>query len=102
MPANPKGNVVHVPLLSPSTELWHRYLRLRDAGKWGRDAFEDIYTPVFLQEMLQPQAHAKLRELHEAIRTKSVLCVCYCSDESLCHRSLIRLIMQAMDRNAKA
>lgn len=96
MPKNPVGNIYHVPLLAPSRQLWYHYLDLKKAGNWNGSTFRADFAPRYLQEMLQPEANAKLRELHEKIKTETVLCACYCTDESLCHRSLIRLIMQAM------
>lgn len=96
MPKNPLGNIHHVPLLAPSRQLWYRYLDLRKAGRWGHDAFMSDFAPRYLGEMLEPEPMAKLRELHERCRTEAILCACYCTDEDLCHRSLIRRIDAAM------
>lgn len=96
MPSNPLGNIYHVPLLSPSRQLWYRYLDLRKTGKWDRRAFMMDYAPRFLEEMLQPEPNAKLKELHELVKTQAILCACYCSDERLCHRSLVQAIIQTM------
>lgn len=96
MPKNPLGNIYHVPLLAPSQTLWYHYLDLRNAKKWDHGAFMSDYAPKFLNEMLQPEAYAKLKELHEKTRTQAILCACYCPDESLCHRSLVRMILETM------
>lgn len=96
MPKNPVGNIYHVPLLSPSKPLWYHYLDLKKAGNWNRDTFMGDYAPRFLNEMLQPEAYAKLKELHEKTKTQAILCACYCRDEDLCHRSLVRMIQDTM------
>lgn len=96
MPKNPLGNICHVPLLSPSEKLWYHFLDLRDKGQWNEGTFMNDYAPTFLREMLQPEPYAKLRELHEKTKTKAVLCACYCSDENICHRRLVRMIQDAM------
>ncbi len=97
MPKNPLGNIRHVPLLSPSKGLWYHYLDLKKAGNWNRDTFMTDYAPKFLNEMLQPEAYAKLKELHERTKSETILCACYCADEDLCHRKLVRMIMETMD-----
>ena len=41
----------HVPELSPSWSLFKRYLGLRNTSRWNAESFQNIYVPVFLQEM---------------------------------------------------
>lgn len=48
---------------------------LREASKWNTKAFDEIYTPQFLKEMQSPEAF---------------LIACYCKDERMCHRSLVK------------
>lgn len=96
MPKNPLGNIKHVIDLSPSKGLWLDYLDWRKAGKWNHETFQTEYATRFLKEMLQPVPYKKLQELEMLTRTKSVLIVCYCSDESLCHRSLLKQIINQM------
>lgn len=96
MPKNPLGNICHVPLLSPSKGLWYHYLDLKKAGKWDRRAFMMDYAPKFLEEMLKPEPRAKLEELRELAKSQAILCACYCTDENLCHRSLVKAIYQTM------
>ena len=96
MPKNPAGNIFHVPLLAPSQQLWYRYLDMKKAGRWDRATFDAVFAPAYLKEMLRPEPRAKLKELHGKIKDQAVLCACYCTDENLCHRSLVRMILQAM------
>ena len=95
----PKANVPvkHVPELSPSTELFKDYLRWRDAGEWNMEKFEDEYKPRFLCEMRADNGMKFLKLLHESCKSKRIMIVCYCKDEAVCHRSLVRSIIEQMD-----
>lgn len=96
MPKDPLGNIRHVPVLAPSQALWYHYLDLKKAGNWNEQIFLSDYAPRFLSEMLQPEQKAKLQELCERTKTESILCACYCGDETICHRRLIRMIYDTM------
>lgn len=85
----------HVPELSPSWRLLKQYLQLRDTGRWNPKAFQDLYVPTFLQEMQTAAARKKLNELvwldrHE----RRIDLICFCSDETTCHRSIVAGILQ--------
>lgn len=100
MPKDPIGNIFHVPLLSPSKQLWHRHLDMKKSGIWNESTFLSHFAADFLREMLEPEPMAKLRELHQKTKTQAILCACYCTDESICHRSLVRKILESMDGTA--
>lgn len=88
--ANP--NIRHVPELSPSWALFKRYLSLRDSGNWNEDTFRTIYVPQFLNEM---RGKIQQKLLNELFNTKKHIClVCFCSEEELCHRSIIGGMLQ--------
>lgn len=88
--ANPK--IKHVPELSPSWALFKKYLSLRDTGKWDEETFRSIYVPQFLKEM---QGKEQQELLNELLNTKKHIClVCFCSEEKLCHRSIVGGILQ--------
>lgn len=95
MPHNPLGNIRHVPLLSPSTGLWHHYLDLKKAGRWDEAAFKNDFSVKFLKEMLAPEPYAKLKELSDLTRTKAILVACYCPGE-ICHRVLVKQLADVM------
>lgn len=85
----------HVPVLSPSWNLFKTYLNLRDARKWNTKSFSDVYVPTFLREMRSKIVRKKLTELIELDRRGKHICLaCFCPDESLCHRSIIAGILQ--------
>ena len=77
-------------LLSPSPELFKIYLDLKKYKVWDKETFEEMYKPKFLKEMNNKEVYKILNELcrHDRLGRKVCL-VCYCSDYSLCHRSLI-------------
>lgn len=82
-------SVFHVPQLSPSNELFKSYLSWRNQGLWNKDTFETYYKPRFLKEIEEEEPQMYLNLLVEKAKTKNILLVCYCSDESICHRSLV-------------
>lgn len=87
--------------LSPSRELFYEYLRLRDAGKWNADAFENIYVPKFIAEMRAPRAQSALAKLHDMAVKTDVAVACFCDNERLCHRSIIASLLAATGVNVK-
>lgn len=89
------GKMKHVPELSPSWDLFKKYLALRDAGKWNKTAFQNIYVPVFLKEIQSAAARRKLKELIDLDKQGKRICAaCFCPDEMTCHRSIIAGILQ--------
>ena len=89
------GNLKHVPELSPSWKLFRRYLDLQNTGRWNAEAFQDSYVPTFLKEMQTAMVRKKINELVCKDRHgKSIALVCFCPDESTCHRSIIAGILQ--------
>lgn len=97
MPAG--NNIYHVPQLSPSPDLFHKYLALKNEGKWNTKAFDEIYTPQFLQEMQSSTAMTYLDILTKKSRTKDILIACYCHDERMCHRSLVKQCVYAFQKD---
>lgn len=86
-----------VPELSPSWDLFKQYMKLRDTGQWNATTFKSIYVPTFLKEMLNIEARKKLSELVELDKQGKRIClVCFCGDETLCHRSIVAGILQYM------
>lgn len=97
VPRNPLGNIKHVRALSPSSRLLYDTLEMKRQGRWNRDAFNNSYAPRFLREMLgSPDAMSELRTLAGLSKEKDILIACYCPDEGLCHRSLLKKIIKIM------
>lgn len=84
----------HVPILSPSPDLFHMYLDLKKVGAWDELSFRNDYLPRFLKEMNNREVFMTLRELYYLSKTKNILLLCACKNESMCHRSIIAGILQ--------
>ena len=94
VPRNPRNNIRHVRVLSPSKRLLFESKDAQRRKIWDQEYFDNIYAPAFLSEMLgDPQAMQALNELAELSKSKDVLIACYCPDESQCHRSLVKRII---------
>lgn len=88
-------DTIWVPALSPSHELFIDYLVWKNAGNWNEETFQTQYRPRFLKEMAQnPNSREALNRLFKTSRTKNILALCYCANESLCHRSLIKALIE--------
>lgn len=83
--------------LAPSRDLFYQYLRLKQAGRWNKETFRDIYVPRFLWEMTAPEAKAMLQALviKDKQGTNIQLC-CFCTDPDLCHRTIIAGLLQGL------
>ena len=94
----PIDGVIQVPELSPSTELFWRYRALANAGNWNSDTFKEIYVPQFLAEMTGKSARKKLAYLYDAEKKegKKICLLCFCQDETTCHRSIVAGLLQAV------
>ena len=86
-------NVLHVPELAPSESLFKEYRRLVDLSKWGKNSFEDYYVPQFLKDMQREDSKKMLQVLLTESKKKDIVLACFCSDESLCHRSIVAGIL---------
>lgn len=88
--------IQQLPELSPSPQLFRSYLNLKQANMWSRSAFETTYVPTFLHEMRHSQAAANALNMIAALdnQGKNIALVCFCPDETLCHRSIIAGLFQ--------
>jgi uncharacterized protein YeaO (DUF488 family) len=83
---------VWLPNLAPSEELLKKGKSVDDARSWAS------FRRGYLAEMKAPDA-SRLLDLVAALSHRTSLSVgCYCADESRCHRSLLRELLQ--DRGA--
>lgn len=100
---NPIRGVQQVEALSPSMDLFFKYQRKSKAGEWNATTFKEMYLPQFVNEMKHSdEALAKLAYLFDADKAGKKICLlCFCSDESLCHRSIIAGFLQAAGCDVK-
>lgn len=91
-----RGRQVVVKELAPSGDLLRKYIWLREQGMWNDETFRSDYVPKYLEEMLTEEARLKLNELYSVSKDKVIYIVCFCHDESLCHRSILGGLMQGV------
>lgn len=99
---NLNPGIKQVADLSPSTKLFHEYLNLRNNGNWNQKTFAEIYLPTFLHELKENSAvvNPLLNYLYNADKkNKKIALVCFCDNESTCHRSIIAGLLQGVGSN---
>ncbi len=83
-------HAIHEPRLSPSRQLFHRYLDAKSEGRFDAEWFRQVYMRAFLRELLSDRANMELMDrLYRDSFTKNILLACFCADEALCHRSIL-------------
>lgn len=83
-------HIIHVPELAPSKPLFFHYLDLRKKKTWNQEAFDLIYVPWFLRDLKNsPKAMLLMNYLYLMGERKDIELLCYCTDEGMCHRSII-------------
>lgn len=106
---NPIAGVKQVTALSPSRELFWKYLELERQKQWNAKSFREIYVPQFLAEMASdPENYSAenprkwLNELYRLDKAgKNICLVCFCEDETLCHRSIVAGLLQGAGCNVQ-
>ena len=94
------GNCYHVPVLSPSWDLFKDYRDWANTGTWDKECFKKQYVPRFLKEMKSAEAKQALNNLYFKDKAgKNILLVCFCTDETMCHRSIIIGLLQGVGAN---
>ena len=87
---SPIRDVEQLPELSPSQDLFYKYLDVKKQGLWGAETFDRIYLPQFLREMCARPACDRLNELWRADKAgQDIALLCFCTEEELCHRSIV-------------
>ncbi|HKA21278.1 MAG TPA: DUF488 family protein [Blastocatellia bacterium] len=82
---------VWFPLLAPSTDLlrWLKSVEWRsDNVRWSK--FKERYV----SEMNKTDARQGIKLLAELSKSTPLSIGCYCEDESFCHRSILRALIQ--------
>jgi uncharacterized protein YeaO (DUF488 family) len=78
---------VWFPTVAPSAELVH-WLRADPEARWTK--FVERYT----REMQQPHSRHAIKLLAELARRTPISIGCFCADESHCHRSILRRLIE--------
>lgn len=97
---NPSKHIKHVPDISPSLDLFFKAKKLMKENQWNKQTFDTIYVPQFLKEMHQQSAINILNELYQIDKNNGKIClVCFCTDETICHRSIVAGLLQGVGCN---
>lgn len=97
-------NVHVVNDLAPSHELYTFYLSHKNRGTWDEDVFWTKYVPMFIHEMsTQEDSRDKLNELYCLDKQgKTILLVCACQEENICHRSILAGLLYGVGCDVKS
>lgn len=81
--------------LAPSFNLFLKFQELKKRNDWNFKTFESIYVPQFIYELRNnPDAIKRFEYLYTQDKLNKNIClVCFCTDETLCHRSIIAGIL---------
>ena len=86
---------VWLPNLSPSGSLLQEASPLKDENSWKR------FKRKFLSEMQTPEAKRVLDLLAALSHRTNFSIGCYCDDESRCHRSILRKLLEQRGASIK-
>ena len=79
-----------LPVLSPSQDLFYRYLNWSRSGQWNIEVFENSYRPSFTSQINNDaNAMAWLDYLAKVSDIKNVALLCFCKDVNTCHRKIV-------------
>lgn len=90
-------NILHLPVLSPSWNLFAKYLNACKEKQFSEQWFQYVYVKQFLSEMQSQECRDALNKLYQEAQTKNIAIVCYCKEENLCHRSIIMGLLQGAE-----
>ena len=79
-----------LPELAPSADLVSFALSAETDGEWA------TFVRRYRKEMSSPPARHLLELLAELSHSTSLAVGCYCEDESRCHRSVLRKLLQEL------
>lgn len=100
-PINPK--IKQLDILSPQSSLFKFHRECVNKGTWNQSTFDKAYAPIFITQLQHsPYANKVLDDLYRKDDAGKRICLmCYCTNESMCHRSIIAGILQGMGCNVK-
>ncbi len=89
------GLLTQIKDLAPSSALFTTFQNLKNNADWNESTFNNIYVPQFITDLKgNDNARRALDYLwNQDKQNKKICLVCFCSDERLCHRSIIAGIL---------
>lgn len=99
---NPR--IVQVPELAPSQELFFMYRKWVSEGVWSQETFDEKYVPWFLKDFVNnPNSSNALNLIYHLseVKEERICLLCYCGNESMCHRSIIAGLLQGVGAHVR-
>ena len=95
-------NVKVIDELSPSKDLFTYFLSCKQHQTWDEKRFKEKYVPGFLKEINCEDGRDRLNELWRLDRAgKTILLVCTCQEENMCHRSILAGVLASVGCNVQ-
>ena len=100
-PTNPK--IQQLGILSPQPSLFKFHRECVNKGTWSQSTFNKAYVPIFITQLQHsPYAEKVFDDLYRKDDVgKNICLMCYCTNEAMCHRSIIAGILQGMGCDVK-
>lgn len=93
----PAGAVFLCPELAPDNKMIDLKNRFKEQQSWNQQRFQDSYVPLYLDRLCTPEATKTLNWIYKLVKSgKTVAIGCYCADETICHRSILAGLFQAL------
>lgn len=101
---NSHPNIRQVKELAPTKSLFFMYCNMAKANTWNRQAFDEIYVPQFIHDFItnKTQTFLLMNQLYQIDKANKRICLlCFCTDETMCHRSIIAGLLQGVGCNVQ-
>ena len=91
------GRVEWEPRLAPSSALLFQVNNWKKQGMWNQETFDKKFVDEFIDESLeQPFADAMNDIFKRSEAGEKIALACYCGDECMCHRRIVKGLLQAV------
>ena len=91
------GRLEWIPQLAPSPALLAKVNAWKKNNSWNEKTFQDEYVPLFAQESAKIEFRVALNEIYKrSQRGEKIALTCFCGDETMCHKSFVLGLLQAV------
>ena len=101
---NPHPNIRQVKELAPTKSLFFMYRNMAKTNTWNKQAFDETYVPQFIHDFItnKTQTLPLMNQLYQMDKANKRICLlCFCTDETMCHRSIIAGLLQGVSCNVQ-
>ncbi len=81
-----------IPELAPSEAFYSYCMKVKNAGNWTKEFFNEVYVPRYIAELRNNSAAMKYLAFLNATES-NINIGCTCMNEQMCHRSILAGIM---------